>query len=289
MHSAPHRLRDASTRCKCGAWHDYGDPIAGQPIHPDSYDYRGTLIFNQYMPRLFSRTVDRWRRTWGRDLAYFAVTEAQRRGTMHKHIIVRFPTGLLDSADLLDLTSLSYTSAWSGDVIRWGTQMDAQVLDAHRAPEEAASSARYLVKAVSYTLKDVDHERGDVTPATRALMSYARFDYRCAADCDGVTCAEPIHDDLAGSERVLSQSKGWSLTKLTRNGLREERRAFMEALNASTDAPDLRAAARGISQAEQWRARQVRRYRFELERQRRTASRRRWEWYQEQPDAVLRV
>lgn len=287
VHAAPHRLRDQAARCQCGTTHDFGDPIAGLPLY-DDYDYHGTMQFNDHMPRLFSRTMDRWRRRWGSDLGYFAVTEAQRRGTMHKHLIVRYPSGLLNPLDLLAEAADAYTATWDGNVIEWGAQMDAQRLDVADSPDAAARSASYLIKSVAYTLKDVDHVIGDVSPATRALMEYAKFDYRCSAECSGAGCRAPIHDDLAGSERPLSYSRSWSLTRLTRAKLREQRQAYMEAMTAAGEQKPR--THEGMSEAELWDSRHARRWRREVELKRQREARERWEaQHAEAPEPYLRT
>lgn len=66
-----------------------------------NYDYDGALLFNQSLRRLWNNTTTRWRRAFGKEFKYFAVTEAQKRGTMRKHVLVRFARGSILAQELL--------------------------------------------------------------------------------------------------------------------------------------------------------------------------------------------
>jgi len=297
VHRVPHRMRDKREVCLCGVTHEFADEVAGEPIVPSSYDYRGSLLFNQLMGRLWNNTVTRWRRQFGSDFQYFAVTEAQKRGTMHKHVLVRYQSGTIMPQELLALAAVSYTTAWSGERLRWGKQSDVQVLDAMGSPEDAAKSARYLVKAVAYSVKDVNHGTGNVSRAAERLMMFAAYDYACSRNCersDGGLCDHPIHSDLVGTERVLSQSKKWSQSGATRTGLREARRVYASAMGEGLDDPHT-TETEGMSAADLYASSLARRYRSDLAKQREAMLRQQWEMLQEtqdktpEPDARIRV
>lgn len=280
VHRVPHRMSDRRVKCPCGVTHEFADELAGEPIRPASYDFRGTLLFNQSMGRLWNNTVTRWRRRFGSDFQYFAVTEAQKRGVMHKHVLVRFESGILDPTEFLTMASVASTRAWSGQVLKWGGQSDVQVLNVAGNPEEAAKSARYLVKAVSYSVKDVNHATGSVSRAANRLMRFAAYEYPCSAECDrpdGGRCEAPIHYNLVGTERVLSQSKKWSETGSTRTGLREARRVYAQALHED-QAPDKNPrVGEGISQGDLLASRVVQRYRGQLAMNREAFLREQWD------------
>ncbi len=280
VHRVPHRLRDKREKCACGIVHEFGADVAGEPIEPWSYDYDGALLFNQSLGRLWNNTTTRWRRAFGKEFQYFAVTEAQKRGTMHKHVLVRFARGSILAQELLAVAAESYTVAWTGEVIRWGRQSDVQLLDPAENPDDAARTARYLVKMTSYAVKDVNHATGQVSRAADRLLMYAAYEYRCSAECDrpdgGAECRHPIHSDLVGSERVLSQSKQWSMSATTRTGLREARRVYADAMREGDDEA-AHEEPEGMSGADLYASRLVREYRAEMAKHREEMLRQQWE------------
>lgn len=284
VHRVPHRLRDERKKCACGVAHEFGADVAGEPLDPLRYDYDGALLFNSSLGRLWNNTVTRWRRAFGKEFQYFAVTEAQKRGVMHKHVLVRYPRGSILAQEFLAVAAQSYTVAWTGEMIRWGRESDVQVLDPAENPEEAAKRARYLAKMTSYAVKDLNHATGQVSRAADRLLMYAAYEYRCSAECDrpdgGVECTHPIHSDLVGSERVMSQSKHWSMTGTTRTGLREARQVYAEGMREGGDEAT-HGESEGMSAGDLYASRLVREYRSELARQRDAVLRQQWENAQE--------
>lgn len=289
VHRVPHRMRDKPVTCACGLVHEFRANVAGEPVAPEQYDYDGALLFNQSLGRLWNNTVTRWRRAFGKDFQYFAVTEAQKRGAMHKHVLVRYPRGSILPQEFLALAAASYTVAWTGDVIQWGKQSDVQTLDPMDNPDEAARAARYLVKMTSYAVKQVDAATERVSRAAERLLMYAAYDYRCSPECDrpdgGSVCDHPIHSDLVGSERVLSQSKGWSLSGTTRTGLREARRVYADAMRESDDGVP-HDEPEGMSAADLYASRLVRKYRVQMAKLREEKLRQQWEQMQEEREAT---
>ena len=67
---------------------------------------------------------------------------------MHKHLLVRFARGLIPQ-ELLAVAAESYTAGWTGEVMRWGRQLDIQLLDPSENPDDVARTVRYLVKMPS--------------------------------------------------------------------------------------------------------------------------------------------
>lgn len=289
VHRVPHRLKDIREKCACGIVHEFGAEVAGEPISPERYDYAGAVLFNQSLGRLWNNTVTRWRRAFGKDFQYFAVTEAQKRGVMHKHVLVRYPRGTIMPFELLAVAAQSYTVAWNGDVIKWGTQSDVQEVDPHSNPDEAARKARYLVKATSYAVKDVNHATGQVSRAAGRLLMFAAYEYRCSTECDrpdgGAECRHPIHSDLVGSERVLSQSKQWSVTGTTRTGLREARRVYADAMREADESANP-SDPEGMSASDLYASRLIRKYRAEMAKHREEMLRQQWEQMQEKRESA---
>ncbi|WP_293694624.1 replication initiator [uncultured Agrococcus sp.] len=285
-HRVPHRLSDRRQRCACGGVHEFGSELAGEPVDPLGYDFAGTLLFNQTLGRLWNNTVTRWRRAFGKEFQYFAVTEAQKRGVMHKHVLVRYPRGSIIGQEFLAVASQAYTAAWTGEILRWGVQSDVQVLDAVADPDEAARTARYLVKMTAYAVKSVEAATGQVSNAAERLLWFAAHEYRCSAECDrpdgGRECQHPIHADLVGSERVLSQSKQWSVTGATRTGLREERRAFAAAMQEERGDEPATSKPDGMTAAELYMSGIIRQQWQTVAKQRQALLRQQWERLQEE-------
>lgn len=115
---------------------------------------------------------------------------------------------------------------------------------------------------------------------------YAAYEDRCSAECDrpdcGAECRHPIHSDLVGSERVLSQSKQWSMSATTRTGLREARRVYADAMREGDDEAT-RDEPEGMSGADLCASRLVREYSAEMAKHREEMLRQQWESMPEDP------
>jgi hypothetical protein len=89
-------------KVRCRLRHRSDDPVLGQPLDPDRYDYVGAVIWNALSTRLWARTVQLVnrhaarllgipQRTWpevGR-VSVAKVAEYQGRGVVHFHAIMR--------------------------------------------------------------------------------------------------------------------------------------------------------------------------------------------------------
>ena len=82
--------------------HGRDDPLLGEPLCPDCYDYTGTVLFNACAPELWRRFTITLRRALARQagitakalaaqirVSYAKVAEYQRRGVVHFHAIIR--------------------------------------------------------------------------------------------------------------------------------------------------------------------------------------------------------
>ncbi len=92
----------------CRQRHSCDDPLLGEPLCPDCYDYTGSVLFNACAPELWRRFTITLRRALARQagltgtalaahlrVSYAKVAEYQRRGVVHFHAIIRLdgPSG----------------------------------------------------------------------------------------------------------------------------------------------------------------------------------------------------
>jgi hypothetical protein len=172
-------------RLSCPDRHPRGDPLLGEPLCPDCYDYTGAVLFNAYAPELWRRFTIALRRTLARQagltnkalaaqvrVSFAKVAEYQRRGVVHFHAIIRLdgPAGpttpppawaslaLLTTAidQAVRLVHLD-TSAAQGVPTRtlaWGRQADTRPITATGNLTDtrvAAYVAKYATKAAECT------------------------------------------------------------------------------------------------------------------------------------------
>lgn len=86
----------------CRQRHSRDDPLLGEPLCQDCYDYTGSVLFNASAPELWRRFTITLRRALARQagmtgtalaaqlrVSYAKVAEYQRRGVVHFHAIIR--------------------------------------------------------------------------------------------------------------------------------------------------------------------------------------------------------
>ncbi|MGW9494839.1 replication initiator protein RepSA [Streptomyces prasinus] len=176
--------------CRCGTHHAPDAPELGTALDPATYDYAGSVLFNNHAGQLWQRFTIRLRRELAaragltrRELAdrlrvsYGKVAEFQKRGALHFHAVVRLdgPEGAESSppawatVDLLadairaaaahSYTSVSVPAAGGQPArsFRWGTQLDVRPVkafgDGSDITEQAVASyvAKYATKAAENT------------------------------------------------------------------------------------------------------------------------------------------
>ncbi|MDH2389741.1 replication initiator protein RepSA [Streptomyces sp. HNM0663] len=186
----PVHNRPDSGCCRCGAHHAADDPALGAALDPSTYDYVGTVLFNNHAGDLWRRFANRLRREIAaragltqRELAdrlrlsYGKVAEFQKRGAIHFHAVVRLDgpdgpdspppswatTGLLaDSIRAAAHHPYSSVAVPAVDdeprrVLRWGRQLDIRPIRAFGGGSEiteqavAAYVAKYATKAAEST------------------------------------------------------------------------------------------------------------------------------------------
>jgi hypothetical protein len=167
----------------CGRTHESADPLLGQSLCPQCFDYRGAVLWNTHVSGLWHRTTTRLLRRLermgdvgpdGLRLSYVKAAEFQRRGLVHLHVVLRAdgnegpeaspPTWLSTGALISALrhvvpevtTSVPGVAGALPGRIHWGAQMVATELlastpddDAHLAV--AAYVAKYATKTADST------------------------------------------------------------------------------------------------------------------------------------------
>lgn len=162
----------------CRLRHAADDPLLGQPLCRECFDYTAAALWNVHASALWNRTVIAIRRQLARDvglspkawaqrarLSFVKVVEYQDRGAIHVHAIFRLdgadvsidPAGLHDADDLVRVIRRAVNSTeaplelpdGSESRARWGTQADVRVLtdDVRRAHAVAAYVAKYATKS----------------------------------------------------------------------------------------------------------------------------------------------
>jgi hypothetical protein len=168
---------------QCTARHKTGDPVLGQPLCLDCYDYDAQVVWNHEAPELWRRTIQEADRELGRlgkrlhvDLRrrYVKVYEFQARGVVHYHAIIRLdgyhpdcPNAIVppDQVVTRDMfatilrtafTKTHYTSAThpanggKGWEIAWGNQgLDLKHINAPGGDDNLGKLTGYLAKYVT--------------------------------------------------------------------------------------------------------------------------------------------
>jgi hypothetical protein len=205
----------------CGASHDGGDELAGQPLCADCYDYKSHVVWQWHAPELWRRFTIALRRSVARALGvpasrlnerasvqFAKVGEFQRRGVIHFHALVRVdgpkqknqsftepPAGF--TADML--SDLVLQAARHVEVVvpgvddqdrprllRFGSQIDARAITTSTGTETGelspAQVAGYIAKYATKSAQDSDFGV-DTSPHLRRLRgTVAMLAERATAD-----------------------------------------------------------------------------------------------------------
>jgi hypothetical protein len=191
---------------RCGQRHTDDDPVLGQALCPDCYDYDGAVLFNASVSELWRRTTIYALRALGNlagmsvrsvaravRLSYVKVVEFQRRGSVHLHALVRldavgdelcapsdpFSGELLAAALELAARRVSAPCAGSTDGTlaraRWGRELDVVVVHDRDAGRRRA--AAYLAKYSSKSTEEhgvLDHRLRAGVPDALELPAHLR-------------------------------------------------------------------------------------------------------------------
>jgi hypothetical protein len=204
--TCPHGLPDT-----CFTRHRAGDPLLGQPICPDCYDYAAHVVWNNAAGELWRRTKQtierhlnqliRRRLPPGRRrdspkirVSHGKAAEFQVRGAVHFHVLLRLdgihpddpdalvpPPPGITASDLDD--AIRYAAAvrfitephqaqHGGWLIRWGEQIDVRVITM-RGDNSVTDSmvAGYLAKYSTKGTEITGHASGRITDDTIGLYA----------------------------------------------------------------------------------------------------------------------
>ncbi|MCY1652837.1 replication initiation protein [[Kitasatospora] papulosa] len=200
VHNRPER-----ETCRCGSRHSADAPELGTALDPETYDYAGSVLFNNHAGDLWMRFTTRLRREIAARagltqvelkesarLSYGKVAEFQKRGAIHFHTVMRIdgPDGpctpppswatvdlLTDSIRAAARHSYTSVSAPAADdqparTFRWGTQLDVRPVvafgDGSDVTEQAVASyvAKYATKAAENT-GTLDRRIGELSELDR--------------------------------------------------------------------------------------------------------------------------
>ncbi|MGV9962677.1 replication initiator protein RepSA [Streptomyces olivaceus] len=213
----PVHNRPGTRPCRCGAHHQEDAAELGAPLHPDTYDYAGAVLWNNHASDLWRYFTIYLRREIAKRagltqkaareqsrVAFGKVAEYQKRGAVHFHAVVRFdgpdgpdsPPPAWATLDLLTDAIRAAAARVAVDVepagdhpartLRWGTQLDVQPIgafgDGQEITEQAVASyvAKYATKAAE-TTGTVDRRIGN--KEALALLGVPDHPARLIAAC----------------------------------------------------------------------------------------------------------
>ncbi|WP_343577700.1 replication initiator [Mycobacterium sp.] len=183
----------SATRClhgnqlRCNITHSIDDPMVGQPLCRQCYDYRGHVLFTWHLPELWRRFTIALRRAVSTHLkaigikadsvrvSFVKVVELQARAIPHIHALIR-----LDPPPVDDETTKSGDHDRHGPAARWGGGESRPLVDQHigwSSPITAAELAALVQRAARHVRIDV--ATGDDDPdqqAVRALRFGSQID-----------------------------------------------------------------------------------------------------------------
>ncbi len=179
----------------CMAVHDHTDPMAGQPLCVDCYDYTAHLVWQWWAPELWRRFTITLRRRLAQHLGlsetaacrlvqvqFAKVAEFQRRGIVHFHALIRLdgaptdtdaypaPAVHVDSATLAELVLDAARSVWC----------DAPPVDVNDQPRRMRFGAQVDARPVTGAA-DRDRHGPQLHPETVAAY-IAKYATKAAAD-----------------------------------------------------------------------------------------------------------
>lgn len=181
----------------CACHHDPDDPMLGDPVCVECYDYVGHVVWQFFAPELWRRFTIQLRRQLAHELGltqaaaasvvrvqFAKVAEFQRRGAVHFHAIVRldgaseteeFPpvpanvgereliAAIKASARRVAFEAPLVPGEETARVLRWGVQLDVQPIVRRDGLDGALSDravAAYIAKYATKATEDLDGGAG---------------------------------------------------------------------------------------------------------------------------------
>jgi len=202
-------------RRACWARHDANDPVLGEPLCADCYDYQAAVLWNATAPALWKRTTIYIRRALAKlaglsrgDLrrhvrvSYVKVAEFQRRGVVHYHAVIRLDGRAAGGEAAVVAPPARFTVELLVEAIRQAA--GAVSVPLPRAPDLAVAAVRWgkqldirTIAATHHDPEDGDHhdrgqgQGGAEWPAARLAGYVAKYATK-ATETFGTTLDRPI-------------------------------------------------------------------------------------------------
>jgi hypothetical protein len=256
------RLGGPSETCEHGASlrcperHADGDPLIGQALCPDCYDYEAAALWNASLGALWRRTITYLPRELAAlgglsvaalrsqvRVAYAKVAEFQARGAVHVHAVIRLdgphgpdtaPAGGATAQRLAEAVArtaarVAVTVEGPGGrelMIRWGSQIDTRPISAARdaGDGQGAGVAGYLAK---YATKDAQKGGGlDRRIRVEGVIERAELsDHARALMRSAWTLSPRWAHNLGFRGHFLTKARRYSVTFAALRAVRAEYRA----------------------------------------------------------------
>ena len=198
----------------CGVRHHEDDPLLGQPLCGECYDYASHLVWQWWAPQLWKRFTIGLRRLVAKTLGvpatrldevatvqYAKVAEYQLRGLVHFHALIRLDgpktsDGFAPAPNGLDAGTLADLVRQAAAAVR----LTVPGVDAHDPARTLAFGTQLDTRPVRFTRRTDDPDRS-LTPGQVAgyLAKYATKSATDSGDSDS-----PHHRRIRGTARQLA-------------------------------------------------------------------------------------
>ncbi|NQV06408.1 hypothetical protein HQ535_07640 [bacterium] len=163
--------------------HPPEDPLAGIPIHPDTFDYQAAAAWNWNLGDLLHATITYLERIVGHPIEYCRIVEWSRRGVAHVHLLVN--ARISDSEIRQTIEAINairgHNQGWGEvfDVTRFRTDTKRGVDGEMR--RLTAYLAKYLTKNTTQTIYTAARNHPDARQHHHKLQEAARAHARANA------------------------------------------------------------------------------------------------------------
>ncbi|MFH8702506.1 replication initiator [Streptomyces rubrogriseus] len=259
----------------CHSVHAPADPLVGQPVCPDCYDYTGHVLWHAHASKLWDRFVIDVRRRLASSagivqsrlarharLSFARIAEYQKRAAVHVHAVIRLdgPDGPADepppwgtpdrltravhaSAQRVTVRT-SYSPAVGELDLAWGVQTDVRALHADGPDDDAVAAyvAKYVTKGTDETGAGTDHKvttRDDIdtAPVNRHVRTLMHTCWRLGALPEYAPLRLRTWAHTLGYRgHILTKSRAYSTTYAALRAERAHHLGHTDTPDAITDA-----------------------------------------------------
>ncbi|AXL88619.1 plasmid replication initiator protein [Streptomyces sp. CB09001] len=259
----------------CHSVHAPADPLVGQPVCPDCYDYTGHVLWHAHASKLWDRFVIDVRRRLASSagivqsrlarharLSFARIAEYQKRAAVHVHAVIRLdgpdgpadeppPWGTLDRltravhASAQRVTVRTPYSPAVGELdLAWGVQTDVRALHAGGPDDDAVAAyvAKYVTKGTDETGAGTDHKvttRDDIdtAPVNRHVRTLMHTCWRLGALPEYAPLRLRTWAHTLGYRgHILTKSRAYSTTYAALRAERAHHLGHTDIPDAITDA-----------------------------------------------------